>query len=71
MVRVSDCQCQSRNSPGCDPSILWHSVILGVAAEAVLNEVLFNVERSFETDFRVPGDFLIKAGPWDSQYRHD
>ncbi len=29
VVRESDCQCQSRNSPGFDPSILWHSGIWG------------------------------------------
>ena len=27
VVRASDCQCQSRNSPGFDPSILRHSGI--------------------------------------------
>jgi hypothetical protein len=27
VVRASDCHCHSRNSPGFDPSILWHSGI--------------------------------------------
>ncbi len=40
VVRVSDCQCRSRNSPGFDPSILRHSGIRGAADEAVLNTVL-------------------------------
>ncbi len=31
VVRASDCQCQSRNSPGFDPSILRHSGIWGAA----------------------------------------
>jgi hypothetical protein len=39
VVRASDCQCQSRNSPGFDPSILRHSEICGAADEAVLNTV--------------------------------
>ncbi len=39
VVRASDCQCRSRNSPGFDPSILRHSVIWGAADEAVLNTV--------------------------------
>ncbi len=38
-VRASDCQCQSRNSPGFDPSILRHSEIWGAADEEVLNKV--------------------------------
>ncbi len=37
--RASDCQWQSRNSPGFDPSILWQSGIWGAADEAVLNKV--------------------------------
>ncbi len=39
MVRASDCQCWSRNSPGFDPSILRHSGIWGAADDAVLNTV--------------------------------
>ncbi len=39
VVRASDFQCQSRNSPGFDPSILRHSGISGAADEAVLNTV--------------------------------
>jgi hypothetical protein len=35
----SGCQCQSRNSPGFDPSILRHSGIRGVADEAALKNV--------------------------------
>ncbi len=38
-VRVSDCQCQSRNIPGFDPSILRLNGIWGVADEAVFNTV--------------------------------
>ncbi len=38
-VRASDFQCQSRNSPGFEPSILWHSGIWWAADEAVLNKV--------------------------------
>ncbi len=37
VVRASDCQCQSRNSPGFDPCILRHSGIWGTANEAALN----------------------------------
>jgi hypothetical protein len=36
VVRASDCQCGSRNSPGFHPSILRHS---GTADEIVLNSV--------------------------------
>jgi hypothetical protein len=39
VVRASDCQCRSRNSPGFDPSILRHSEIWGAADEAMLNTV--------------------------------
>ncbi len=39
VVRASGCQCQSRNSPGFDPSILRHSGIWGAADDAVLNTV--------------------------------
>jgi hypothetical protein len=39
VVRVSDCQCRSRNSPGF-ASILRHSGIRGAADEAVLHTVL-------------------------------
>ncbi len=37
VVTASDCQCQCRNSPGFDPSILLHS---REENEAVLNKVL-------------------------------
>ncbi len=37
VVRASDCQCQSRNNPGFDPSIFRHSGIWEAANEAVLN----------------------------------
>ncbi len=40
MVRAADCQCQSRNSPGFDPSILQHSGILRMGDQAVLNKEL-------------------------------
>ncbi len=39
VVRASGRQCQNRNSPGFDPSILRHSGIWGAADEAVLNNV--------------------------------
>jgi hypothetical protein len=39
LVRASDCQCRSRNSPWFDPSILRHSGICGAADEAVFNIV--------------------------------
>ncbi len=42
VVRASDSQCQSRNCPGFDPSILRHSGIRGPADEAVLNKVQKN-----------------------------
>jgi hypothetical protein len=38
VVRAYDCQCQSRNSPGFDPSILRHNGIWGAADEAMLNK---------------------------------
>ncbi len=37
VVKMSGCQCQSRNSPGFDPSVLRYSGIWGAADEAVLN----------------------------------
>ncbi len=40
VIRVSDGQCRSRNCPGFDPSILWHSEIWEAADEAVLNKLL-------------------------------
>jgi len=39
VVTASDCLCQSRNSPGFDPSILRHSRIRAAADEALLNKV--------------------------------
>ncbi len=39
VVRASDCQCRSRNSPQFNPSILRHGGIWGAAEEAVLNTV--------------------------------
>jgi hypothetical protein len=36
-VRASGCQCQSRNNPGFDPSILQHSEFLRAEDEVVLN----------------------------------
>ncbi len=38
VLRASDCQCQSRNSPDFDPTNPRHSGIRGAADEAVLNE---------------------------------
>ncbi len=35
LIRASDCQCQSRNSPGFVPTILQHSGIWGAADEVV------------------------------------
>jgi hypothetical protein len=39
VVRASGCQCQSRNSPGFDRSILRQSGIWGAADEEMLNNV--------------------------------
>jgi hypothetical protein len=39
VARASGCQCQSRDSPGFDPSIHRHSGIGGAAVEVVLNNV--------------------------------
>ncbi len=39
VATASGCQCQSRNSPGFDPSIHRHREICGSADEAVLNNV--------------------------------
>ncbi len=39
VVRASGCQCQCRNIPGFDPSILRHSGIGGAVEEAVLHNV--------------------------------
>jgi hypothetical protein len=39
VARASDSQCQSRNSPGFDPSILRHGGISGAADETVLKKV--------------------------------
>ncbi len=38
VVRASDCQCQSRNSHGFDPSIFQHNGILWAADEELLNK---------------------------------
>jgi hypothetical protein len=38
VITASDCQCQSRNSPGFDPSLLLHRGIWRAADEAVLNK---------------------------------
>jgi hypothetical protein len=46
VVRASDCQCRSRNSPGFDPSILRHSGIWGAADETVLNTVQKKIEKN-------------------------
>jgi hypothetical protein len=53
VVRASDCQCRSRNSPGFDPSILRRSVIRGAADEAVLN----TVHRRKKNQENLPGNF--------------
>ncbi len=37
----SDCQCQSRNNPGFDPSILRHNRIWRVADKAMFDKVHF------------------------------
>jgi hypothetical protein len=55
MVRASDCQCQNRNSPVFDPSILRHSGIWGAADEAVLNKEHKKLKKSPEE-----ADFLYK-----------
>jgi hypothetical protein len=48
VVRASGCQCQSRNSPEFDPSILRHSGILGVEDEAALNNVLVHKKEKIQ-----------------------
>ena len=50
-VRASDSQCQSRNCPGFDPSILRHSGIWGAADETVLDKVLKNPKKSLKKKF--------------------
>jgi hypothetical protein len=45
VVRASDCQFRSRNSPGFDSSIFRHSGICGAADEAVLNTVPYIEEK--------------------------
>jgi hypothetical protein len=55
VVRASDCQCQSRNSPGFDSIILLHSGIGGAADEVVLNNehnVEITVKRAEGAAFR-------------------
>ncbi len=44
VVRASDCQCQSRQSPGLSPSILRHSGILG-AAENTMKRCWMKVQQ--------------------------
>ncbi len=44
--RAYDCQCQSRNRPGFNPSIFGHSGIWGAADEAVLKKVLKNTKQN-------------------------
>ncbi len=46
VVRASDCQRQSRNSPGLDPSILRHSGIRGAADDAVLKKIHLKNSKS-------------------------
>ncbi len=41
VVRASDRQCRSCNSPRFDPSILWHNEIWGAADEPVWNKVRY------------------------------
>ncbi len=45
VVRASDSQCRSRNCPGFDPSVLWHSGVWGAAHETVLNTVHKNIKK--------------------------
>jgi hypothetical protein len=59
VVRAPDCQCQSRNSPGFDPSILRHTEIWS-ADEAVLNEV--HTKNLLLFKFFVYAIFLIFSG---------
>jgi hypothetical protein len=58
-IRASDCQCQSRNGPGFDRSILWHSGIWGEADEAVLNKV---------HNKRIKKIHLLKLADWSWEY---
>jgi hypothetical protein len=46
VVRASDCQCNSCNGPGFDPSIRRHSGIWGAADDAVLNKVRKKYKKS-------------------------
>ncbi len=75
VVRASDCQCRSHNSPGFNPSILRHSGIWGAANETVLDKVGyiknpslgFYVKRSVPTRlkrrYRVPTMTSDKTDP--------
>jgi hypothetical protein len=45
MLKMSECQYQSRNSPGFDPTILRHSGIWGAADVAVLNKVHLKISE--------------------------
>jgi len=46
-VRAYGCQCQGRNNPGFDTSILRRSGIWGAADEAVLSNVHKNKNKGF------------------------
>ncbi len=45
VVRAYDWQCQSHNSSGFNPTILWHSGIWLVAGEAMLHEVTKKIKK--------------------------
>jgi len=60
MVRPSGCQCQSRNSPMFDPSILRHSGTWGTAEEAVLNNVK---KKKKNPSFKVADLYSYYADP--------
>ncbi len=62
VVRASGCQCQSRNSPRFDPSILQHSRIWGAADEAVLNNVHKKEKNPKKSPFYVctEGNYQLK-----------
>ncbi len=46
VVRASDCQCQSRNSPEYDARILLHSGIWEAVDEAVLKKVHKKIQKN-------------------------
>ncbi len=59
VIRSSDCQCQSLNSPGFDPGILQLRGIWGAAAESV-NKRNFKIPPYKQQIFVTPSVLIVQ-----------